>query len=135
MKRQIYLDAYIFRELECYIRMLQEIVYYGDGLGAIAHSEHGTVSASTAQLLYDHGAVPTSMDRLNSHVGNKLLQTHPVSVRKAAPGRECGGIVLFEEVHEKTDEWAFLVHYPRGYVDVQIHSVLGWTDGLEVSSP
>lgn len=135
MKRQTYLDAYIFREPECHVRMLQKIVCYGDGLRVIAHSEHGIVSASIAQLLYDSGAVSTSMDRLNSHVRDKLLQTHSVSVRKTAPGRECGGIVLFEEVHEKTDERAFLVHYPRGYVDVQIHAVLRRTDGLEVSSP
>lgn len=115
--------------------MEPEVIRYGNRFRIVAHSEHGIASACGAQLLDDNHTIPTSMDSLNPHVGYELLQTNPISVRKAALGRKGRGILFFEEFHEKVDKWSWPVHYPRCDVDVQVHSVLGRTDGLKVSPP
>ena len=112
-----------------------EIVGYRDRLVAIAHGEHGIAGASVAQLFNDNGTFATSMASDDSHVADEFLQTKPVSVTKSALGRECSGVVLLEKFHEEGEQWSRLVHYSRGYVDVDIHLVLGRTDGLEVSPP
>ena len=115
--------------------MEPKVICHRNGLGAVTHSEHRIACSSGAQLLYDNGTIPTSMGRPNSHVGDKFLQTNPVSVRKPALGRECGGIVFLEELHEEADQLSWLVHYSCSDVDIQIHHALGRTNGLEVSPP
>lgn len=135
MKRQIYLDTDIVGKIEVFVGMHPEVICYGNWLGAIAHREHGLASTSGAQFLDYNSTIPTSMGCLNSHVGDKLLQTNPVSVRKAACRRECRGIVFLEKLHEKTDQWSWPVHYSGSDVDIKIHPVFGRTDGLEVSPP
>ena len=135
MKRQTYLDTDIIRKFKCYVGMKSEVICYGDRFFVVAHTEHGIASASGAQPLYDNTAIPTSMGRPNSHVGDKLLQSHPVSVRKTSLGRECRRIVFLKELHEEAEKLSWLVHYSGSNVDIQIHSIFGRTDGLEVSPP
>lgn len=135
MIRQTYLDTDVVGKSKCNIGMLFEVICNRDRLRVIAHSEHRIARASAAQLLDDDGTIFTGMGRPNSHVGDKLLQTKPVSVRKPALGRECSWIIFLEELHEKADQLSCLVHDSSCDVDIQIHSILGRTDGLEVSPP
>lgn len=113
-----YFDTDIIGKLKCDVCVESEVICDGDRLLIVAHSEHSIASASGAQPLDDHSAILTSVGRPNSHVGDKLLQSHPVSLRKPAFGRECSGIIFLEKFHKQAEELSWLVHYSGSDVDV-----------------
>lgn len=116
--------------LQVYTKRLEVIL--NCGRVAVACIEPVCASRLSRDFLDNMDPIPFSVCSFDANIRDETLEAHTFCIGHFS---QVLWIPLSEELQAETDEVYWFIHDPCGDVDVDVHPILGGTQGLEIALP